>query len=410
MDNKINLSCSVELWINKRRIHKDGQVRLYLRISVEGHLPRDMKLRFYWPFEFFDYSKRKILRRSKDDIDFVTVNAYIESEKAKYWSAVKKFILSDQYFTPDDIVKSVWYAKIGGSFTDFMRIRSRERVKEKQIKSHTRDNHISTANILEANRGVSVPVSMIGKRWLEKYLVFLMETMSYSGAWSHIKNIRTYIGEAKDKGIAIHPTFDEFKLEKPESDPVWLEREELESILGVYQSPSTSTINKTYIKAFLFACFTGLRVSDLRRFDLSWIVGNEIVFTPVKQRITQKKPQIVRIPVIGVAKQFLLTLKDGDKLMERSDVKFNKHLKVIASLAGISKNLTSHVARHTFGTLMAIQNTPVAVIANLLGHKTLKSTMIYIHIAEKIRQNEMMKLQDNFSGFIVHSNFKREAG
>lgn len=410
MVNKVNLSCSVELWVNKRRIHKDGQVRLYLRISVEGHLPRDMKLRFYWPFEYFDYSKKQILRRSKDDIDFVTVSAYIESERAKYWSVVKKFTLNDQYFTPDDIVKAVWYTKLGSSLTDFIRIRSRERVKEKEIKAHTRDNHVSTANILDEKKGNNISVSSISKKWLEQYLTFLMGSMSYSGAWSHLKNIRTYVNEAKKKGIATHPSYDEFKLEKPDSDPVWLERHELESIINVYQSPLTSTVNKEYIKAFLFACFTGLRVSDLKRFDLSWIVGNEIVFEPVKQRITQRKPQVVKIPIISVARQFLLTLKDGDKLMERSDVKFNKHLKIIATLAGISKNLTTHVARHTFGTLLAIQNTPIAVIANLMGHKTLKSTMIYIHIAEKIRQIEMMRLQDNFSGFIVHSNLAREAG
>jgi len=409
MDVQVNLSCSVELWINKRRTKKNGDNRLYLQINVEGHPSREIKLRFYWPRAYYDQVKRDIVRRSDDDKDYLTVSAHVANEKAKYWSVVKKFILADKYFTPDDVVKSVWYTKIGGSLGDFIRIRSRERVKEKDIKTHTRDNHISTANILEGYKGKILPVSMVSKRWLEKYLALLMLSMSYSGAWSHIKNIRTYVGEAKKKGIAIHPTFEEFKLEKPESDPVWLEREELDSILKVYQAPATSTINKIYIKAFLFACFTGLRVSDLRRFDLSWIVGNEIVFTPVKQRITQRKPQVVKIPIIGVAKQFLLTLKEGDKLMERSDVKFNKHLKTIATLAGISKNLTSHVARHTFGTLLAIQNTPIAVIANLMGHKTLKSTMIYIHIAEKIRQNEMMRLQDNFSNFIVHSNYRREA-
>ncbi|RZK18597.1 MAG: hypothetical protein EOO86_09790 [Pedobacter sp.] len=410
MNIKVNLSCSVQLWINKRRIKKDGEVRLYLRISVENHLPRDIKLRYFWPVEFFDEKKKEIKKRSKNDPDFVSVCAYIESERAKYWTVVKKFTLNDEYFTPEDIVRAVWYTKLGDALGTFIRFRSRERVKEQLIKPHTRDNHISTANQLDNYKNKDVRISDVSKRWLELYMSHLMESMAYSGAWSHIKNIRTYIHEAKRKGIAIHTTFESFKLEKPDPDPVWLERDELTRIIELYQDDTTNPMIRDYMKAFLFSSFTGLRVSDLKRFDLSWIVGNEIVFEPMKKRLTSKKPHVVRIPIIDVAKQFLVNLGNNDKLMERSDVKYNKNLKTIAKLAGIDKNLTSHVARHTFGTLLALQNTPIAVIANLLGHKTMKSTMVYIHIAEKSRMNEMMRLQNSFSGFVVHRNAKTLAG
>ena len=404
MDIKVNLSCSVQLWINKRRIKKDGEVRLYLRISVESHLPRDIKLRYFWPVEYFDEKKKEILKRSKVDKDYVAICAYIESERSKYWAVVKKFTLNDEYFTPDDIVRAVWYTKLGETLSNFIRFRSRERVKEQMIKAHTRDNHVSTANILDGYKNREFRISDISKRWLELYMSYLMVDMSYSGAWSHIKNIRTYVHEAEKKGIAIHPTFREFKLEKPDSDPVWLEKDELARIIELYQDDKTNPILKEYMKAFLFSSFTGLRVSDLKRFEPSWIVNNEIVFEPQKKRLTAKKPHVVRIPVIDFAKQFLSNMKDNERIMERSDVKYNKNLKTIARLAGIDKNLTTHVARHTFGTLLAIQNTPIAIISNLLGHKTLKSTMVYIHIAEQSRMHEMMRLQSSFSGFVVHRN------
>lgn len=402
MDGRINHSCNIQLWINERRITKDGSVRLYLRITVERHTPRDLKLRFYWPHKNFDKVKKEITPRSKNDPDYVATCAAIQSEISKYWAVVKKFLLEDRYFCPDDIVREVWFSKISERFTDYITLRSRERVKAKEIKMHTRDNHVSTANSIGHYKTGAVRTCDIGKKWMEQYLSYLMQSMTYSAAWTHLKNVRTYINDAKRRGVAVHPTFKEFKLAKPDSDPVWLEKHELESLMALYHLDTTSTVHKEYIKAFLFACFTGLRISDLKRFDMSWIVGNEIVFEPAKKRISDRKPHIVKIPIIDVAKQFLVKLAKGSKMIDRSDVKFNKNLKTIAVMAKINKNITTHVARHTFGTLLALQNTPIAVISNLLGHKTIKSTMVYIHIAEQARMNEMMRLQSAFSNFSIH--------
>jgi len=53
----------------------------------------------------------------------------------------------------------------------------------------------------------------------------------------------------------------------------------------------------------------------------------------------------------------------------------NAYLKEIADLCSISKNLTFHMARHTFATTVTLTNgIPIETVSRMLGHKSLKQT------------------------------------
>jgi integrase len=70
---------------------------------------------------------------------------------------------------------------------------------------------------------------------------------------------------------------------------------------------------------------------------------------------------------------------------------YNKHLKTIAGKAKINKNLTSHIARHTFLTFMADKvSTPT--LMRMAQHSDIKTTMQYIHMSEKMKQEELKKV------------------
>lgn len=403
MESRLNTSCKINFVINAQRIKADGMVTIYLSIKVDQELPIKIKLPIEWPAKFFDRKNKFIQPRFTNDPDFVAISAVLETERAKYWRVVKRLLLEDKFFSVADVVKGVNLDSKGKTIAQYIKDRSLQRQREKEIKSHTGDNHRAAATRILDYKPNDIPIAEIGKKWLNKYMNWLMDhhDMTYAGAWSHIKNIRTYIHDAQKFHITINETFKEHVLAKPESDPVWLDREDLEKLLDFYNEPSTSDENRDCSRSFLFACFTGMRISDLKRFDLSWIQENEIVFTPTKVRLTEKRVQKVHVPLIPTSQQFLKSL-DGQKLVTRSDQKFNERLKIIAGLSGIQKHLTTHVARHTFATMLAIQGTPELIIAKLLGHKTTKSTMVYIHIAEQARQKEMARLQNAFSNFVVH--------
>ncbi|MEA3423667.1 MAG: tyrosine-type recombinase/integrase, partial [Bacillota bacterium] len=62
----------------------------------------------------------------------------------------------------------------------------------------------------------------------------------------------------------------------------------------------------------------------------------------------------------------------------------DRFVKNAAVNAGIDKNINPHIFRHTFGTHLYEQGTDLLTIQKLLGHKSINSTTIYVHLASTI--------------------------
>lgn len=408
VEQGLNTNCTIYTFINKQRIRPDGTARLYTRITIKGGGSKKIPLPFYWPVQYFDFVHDEILPRFKEDPDFLTYTALIKTEQAKYWRVIKNLLLKEVRFTIKDIIRGVNLGDKGKIIVTWMLYKIKERLRLKEIKERTAMNHRGSAQWILQYRQEDVEIGLIDPKWINKYTVFLLKRMAYSGAWSRIKDLKAYIKIAESEGIAIHEDFKNHFLPEPEHEPVYLEKEEMDALFKVYKDKETDSELKSTARAFLFDCFTGLRVSDLKKFHKTWIENDEIVFSPTKRRLTDLKNNIVRIPLIPIAKEFVASLND-ESLLDRSEGNYNKKLKILADLAGINKVLTSHVARHSFATQLAVLGVPVIVISKLLGHKNIKSTMVYIHIADKIRKREMDKLQNAFSAYTLEANIVAES-
>jgi len=83
-----------------------------------------------------------------------------------------------------------------------------------------------------------------------------------------------------------------------------------------------------------------------------------------------------------------------EKESSRFYQKSNAYLKEIADLCGIKKNLTTHLARHTFATTVTLSNgVPMESVGKMLGHKSLKTTQIYAKVVDKKVGREMDELE-----------------
>ena len=81
-----------------------------------------------------------------------------------------------------------------------------------------------------------------------------------------------------------------------------------------------------------------------------------------------------------------------------SNAKYNLYLKEIAVICGIQKNVTSHLARHTFATTVTYANgVSIESISKMLGHTKISTTQIYARIVDKTVSNEMDKLAQTLS-------------
>ena len=141
-------------------------------------------------------------------------------------------------------------------------------------------------------------------------------------------------------------------------------------------------------RAFLFACYTGLRFSDLRNLTWKQICLNG---TRHKLEFRQKKTGSFEYFPLSKTASKILTNGHGNlihmpdakvfKLPDRNN--YNEDLKVLAKKEGIDKNITSHTGRHTFATLMLTKGVDIYTVSKLLGHKSLSTTQIYAKIIDQ---------------------------
>ena len=88
------------------------------------------------------------------------------------------------------------------------------------------------------------------------------------------------------------------------------------------------------------------------------------------------------------------SLASGTIFPRMSNQKLNSYLKEIADLCEIRKNLTFHLARHTFATTVTLSNgVPIETVSKLLGHTKIATTQIYARVIERKVSDDMHNLR-----------------
>lgn len=152
---------------------------------------------------------------------------------------------------------------------------------------------------------------------------------------------------------------------------------------------------------FVFSCYTGLAYIDAISLTEDNLVlgidGDRWIHTS-----RQKTDNPVKVPLLDKADQLIDKYKDHPKAVHNgtlfpriSNQKLNAYLKEIADLCGIKKNITFHLARHTFATTITLTNgVPLATVSKLLGHSQITTTQIYAKVIETKVSDDMKKLKE----------------
>ena len=135
-------------------------------------------------------------------------------------------------------------------------------------------------------------------------------------------------------------------------------------------------------KPFLFCCFTGLRISDVKKLKWSDIDNNVI-----KIRM-QKTKEFVRVPLSENAKMFLPDRKSDGQIFNLpiNQTFIESKLRRWANDAGVKKNLHFHVSRHTFATLALSSGADIYTVSKLLGHANVTTTQVYATVLDEGRK------------------------
>lgn len=145
---------------------------------------------------------------------------------------------------------------------------------------------------------------------------------------------------------------------------------------------------------FVFSCFTGLAYIDVKKLRPENIVtlnGREWI-----KLAREKTSTPVSVVLFDGAKCIIKKYENHTKLKGKlfpsmSNQKMNQYLKEIAVSCGIQKNITFHMARHTFATLTLSKGVPIESVSRMLGHTNIKTTQIYAKITNKKIEEDMDK-------------------
>ena len=155
---------------------------------------------------------------------------------------------------------------------------------------------------------------------------------------------------------------------------------------------------------FVFSCYTGISYVDIMNLTEDNLVlgmdGSNWIYTK-----RQKTKSSVKVPLLSKAEKIIskyeghpMTEVTGTLLPVITNEKLNVYLKEVAHYVGITKNLTFHMARHTFATTITLSNgVPIETVSKLLGHSKIATTQIYARVLEHKVSSDMDNLKSVLS-------------
>ncbi|MGC9355016.1 MAG: site-specific integrase, partial [Mariniphaga sp.] len=221
--------------------------------------------------------------------------------------------------------------------------------------------------------------------------------MGNNTVMKHIERLRKIINMAVRMEWIEKDPFSLFKAKFIKKGREFLSNDELEAI----EQRDFEIERLQQVKdIFIFSCYTGLAYIDVMRLTsdnirkgidgMNWIyTQREKTSTPVRVPILRKAQKIM-----DIYKNHPRSKVKGTLFPNFSNQKLNSYLKEIADLCGIKKNLTFHIARHTFATTVTLSNgVPIESVSKMLGHSDLRTTQIYAKVVEKKISDDMTLLQ-----------------
>lgn len=223
--------------------------------------------------------------------------------------------------------------------------------------------------------------------------MLVREGVSEGTRWhNYHRYLKALLSDAVKEGMIRRNPYDGGVITRPKDDGSALERylseEEMERMKRV-ELPAGHLSRVRDL--FLFQCYTCMGFADLRDFSSSRLeeVGGRLMYSSRRNKT-------------GCAFSFML-LRGAEEILKKyggvlpliSAQKYNLYLKEVARMAGISRPVTSHWARHTGATLLLNAGVRLEVVARVLGHSSTEMTRkVYAKLLDDTVAREMMKAEE----------------
>ncbi|MCJ7467561.1 MAG: site-specific integrase [Maribacter sp.] len=394
------------IFFTRKKRNNPEKLDIYVRITVnkkraEFSIKRDIAVCNWNIFR---------CRAKEADQNLILLNTYLDDVYAEVLNAHKQ-LHSERKLITAKAIKSRYFGEDEERMTLMKAFEYHNSNINKSLKWGTLKNYLSTEKYLkqylrERLKTDDIYLIQLNYKFIADFENYIRtyrprkarKTCSNNGAMKHLERLMKITNLALKMEWLEKDPFRNFKLRYNRNERDYLTEREL----GLIEGTSFMTIGLNRIKdVFLFSCYTGLSYIDIKELHLNQVLmgmdGNQMIHTK-----RAKTNESVKIPLLPMAKEILDKYREemeptGKLFPVYSNQKMNKNLKEISQACAIHKNITFHVARHTFATTVTLSNgVPIETVSKLLGHTKLSTTQIYAKVLQKKVGEDMQNLMDHY--------------
>jgi len=351
---------SILFWL-KLANAKNSKAPLYARITVNGKRA-ELSLKRKITISNWDASKNRLKGLSSET---KLINNFLEQIHSKLFESYQK-LKSDNKLVSSSIIKAMFLGndKSCHSLSDIIEYHNQHM--KSTLRWGTQKNYFTTHKYIflflkQKHKTNDVFLSELGYKFIIDFERFLrhQKSMGNNTVMKHIERLRKMVNLAYKMEWIDKDPFIKFKAKYQRKERTFLTLEELQTIENKeFGIPRLQLIKDL----FVFSCYTGLSYGDV----MNLTNDNLCIGIDRKQWINshrQKTSIPVKIPLLSKALEIIRKYKEHPSAISKktlfptiSNQKLNSYLKEIADICRIKKNLTFHIARHTFATTVNLSN------------------------------------------------------
>ena len=405
---------SILFYLKKGSERKDGRAMIMARITIDGKVAQFSTKQSVLPANW-NVEVGKVKGK-----DAGKINALLDDVRSSL-NKIYHDQQRDNYYVTTETVKNEFLGHRIKQETVLALFKEHNENSRKQIgisitrptylKYEVTRRHLTNFILSEYNLS-DMPLRDINHKFIAGFESFLRTESKccHNTTVKFLQFFRRIIIIARENGKLQTNPFAEYKVRLEEVDRGYLTEYEIALIL---KKPMVTKRLEHVRDLFIFSCFSGLAYIDVmnlkaenirKNFDGKLWIMTKRIKTNVK----------VNVPLMDIPKMILDKyagqLPQGKLLPVISNQKMNAYLKEIGDVCGIDKNLTFHLARHTFATTVTLgKGVPLDTVSKLLGHKKIETTRIYARTTEIKISNDMERLNGVFVNMdsLCQEAFKR---
>lgn len=403
----MNATINVLFYIKRAKINSNGLVPIFIRITVEGKRIDKSTGKYVLPEKWSTETSR--LKGNSEEARLI--NNHLELLRMHVFEIEKQLLIKNENLNFENFKN------------EYLGIKQRERLLIPIFTEHNRKikelvgteyapgtleryetSLKHTKDFLQWKYRVSdIDIEKIDHAFITEYEFYLRTERKCANntAVKYIKNFHKIINQCMANGWLTKDPFANYKSKVKEVTREFLTELEIQSLM---EKEFVSERLELVRDIFVFSCFTGLAYIDVKQLSHDNIVfgidGDKWI-----NKNRQKTDTNSKIPLLPTAQYILdkyanhpVCKNEGKLLPIFSNQKMNAYLKEIATVCGINKELTFHIARHTFATTVTLSNgVPIETVSKMLGHTNLKTTQHYAKILDKKISEDMQVLKAKFN-------------